>query len=167
MLLRPITVDDAEEVFAYASDPIVSQYMIFSTHQTIEDSLAWLRNVPGEFARKERMNFGIVRKSDKKFLGASSFHHISQQHHNLEIGYVLNRAFWGQGYMTEAVREMIRFAFEEMRMHRVAARCQIANGASAKVMERCGMSREATFCEDEVIHGEYVSNHLYAIVNER
>jgi len=80
------------------------------------------------------------------------------------MGYVLNRNHWGNGYMTEAVREMIRFAFEEMGMHRVAATCDEDNTRSARVMERCGMTLEGIFRDYEVRHGKFVSTKSYAIV---
>lgn len=164
LILRPITVADAEDVFAYGSDPEVTKYMIFPTHTTIEDSVKWLEGVPGEFGRKERMSFAITLRSDGKFFGSSGFHDISPKHHRLMMGYVLNRSYWGKGYMTEAVREMIRFAFEEMGMHRVATTCDFDNIRSAAVMERCGMKLEGVLRDFELRRGRFVTAKTYAIV---
>lgn len=165
LILRPITLADAQNVYEYASDPEVAKYMIFPTHTSIADSIKWLENVPDEFARKERINFAITQKPDEKFIGACSFHHISVEHRRIEIGYVLNRKYWGTGYMTEAVREMIRFAFEELQMHRVAATCDLDNVRSTRVMERCGMALEGTLRDYEFRHGKFVSTMTYAILN--
>ncbi len=164
LLLRPITVLDAEDVFAYGSDPEVTKYMIFPTHTTLADSIKWLESVPWEFAHKQRMTFAITVKQYGKFIGSSGFHDISPKHHRLMMGYVLNRNYWGHGYMTEAVREMIRFAFEEMGMHRVAATCDLDNIRSARVMERSGMALEGVFRDYEVRHGKFISTQSYAIV---
>ena len=165
LILRPITVADAEDVFAYGSDPEVTKYMIFPTHTSLADSIKWLESVPWEFSHRWRMTFAITRKDDGKFIGSSGFHDISPKHHRLMMGYVLNRNYWGNGYMTEAVSEMIRFAFEEMGMHRVAATCDFENVRSARVMERCGMALEGVLRDFEVRHGRFVSAKTYAIIN--
>jgi ribosomal-protein-alanine N-acetyltransferase len=165
LILRPITIADAEDVYEYGSDPEVTKYMIFPTHTSLADSIKWLESVPWEFAHRRRFTFAITLKSDGKFIGSSGFHDILKEHHRLLMGYVLNRKYWGNGYMTEAVREMIRFAFEEMSMHRVAATCDFDNIRSARVMERCGMSLEGTFRDYELRHGKFVSTKSYAIVN--
>ena len=68
--------------------------------------------------------------------------------------------------MTEAVRELIRFAFEEMGMHRIEAFCFAGNTRSARVMERCGMTYEGIFRDHDVIRGAYVSHKLYAILRQ-
>jgi len=165
LTLRQITVADAEDVFAYGSDPEVTKYMIFPTHRTLADSIQWLQGVPGEFARKERMSFAITLKPDGKFIGSCGFHDISPKHHRLMMGYVLNRNYWGNGYMTEAVHELICFAFEEMSMHRVAATCDFDNVRSAAVMERCGMKLEGILRDFELRHGRFVTAKTYAILN--
>ena len=164
LILRPITITDAEDVFAYGSDSEVTKYMIFPTHTTLVDSISWLESVPWEFSHRRRFTFAITLKSDGKFIGSSGYHDISPKHHRLMMGYVLNRNYWGNGYMTEAVREMIRFAFEDMGMHRVAATCDAENIRSSNVMERCGMRLEGIFRDYEVRHEKFVSTKSYAII---
>lgn len=163
--LRPITIADAEDVFAYGSDPEVSKYMIFDTHRTVDDAIAWLKTVPDSFAKQEVLSFAITLRDSGRFIGSCGLHHISPNHHRLEIGYVLARPFWGHGYMTETVRELIRFAFEDMEMHRVQATCDLENERSARVMERCGMTHEATLRDFECRRGRFISVKMYGIVN--
>jgi [ribosomal protein S5]-alanine N-acetyltransferase len=163
--LRELTIDDKEDVFAYASDPEVTKYMIFPTHTSIADSIAYLETCPKNFAARERIPFAIELKDTREFVGACDFHHLAPQHHRIEVGYTLNRNHWGKGYMTEALREMIRFAFEEMGMHRLAATCDFDNIRSAAVMERCGMSLEGILRDYELRRGRFVTVKTYAIVN--
>ncbi|MFI5201423.1 MAG: GNAT family N-acetyltransferase [Candidatus Kapaibacterium sp.] len=163
--LRELTLDDAESVFAYASDPEVTRYMIFPTHTSIADSIAYLETCPQNFAARERIPFAIELKEAREFIGACDFHHIVPQHHRIEVGYTLNRNHWGKGYMSEALREMIRFAFEEMGMHRLAATCDFDNVRSAAVMERCGMQLEGVHRDFELRRGRFVTAKMYAILN--
>lgn len=165
LLLREITMADRDAIFEYASDPLVTEYVIFPTHQSIEETIAFIESCPKDFAEHKRIEFGIVLKETGNLIGACGFHHFAPEHHHLEIGYVLNRSHWGKGYMTEVVREMIRYAFEEMGMHRVQATCDEGNTRSSRVMERCGMTHEATFRDYELRRGKFVSVKMYGIVN--
>ena len=97
-------------------------------------------------------------------MGITDIYHLSLQNHRMELGWGLARAYWGFGYMTEAVREFIRFAFEEMGLHRIEAECQTDNIRSIRVAERCGMTLEATRVENEINKGRVVSNYVYAII---
>ena len=63
------------------------------------------------------------------------------------IAYLLRRDCWGQGYATEVANALVRFGFDELRLQRVWSECHAANSASAYVMEKVGLLREATFEE--------------------
>jgi len=165
LILRPITIADAEDVFEYGSDPEVTKYVVFLRHSSIEDSIKWLEKASDEFAKNAQMTFAITLKEEGKFIGSCGFHHFSPEHHRVEMGYVLNRKFWGMGFMTETVRELIRFAFDEMSMHRVQATCDLENVRSAQVMERCGMTLEGTLLDHELRRGKFVATKVYAILN--
>jgi [ribosomal protein S5]-alanine N-acetyltransferase len=164
LILRPITMADAEDVFDYAKDSESNKYMPWPIHRTIEDTYAYFETIPKNHAARERLGFAITLKPNGKFIGSCDFHSISVNHHRVMMGYVLNRKYWGNGYMTETVRELIRFALEEMGMHRVAATCDEDNIRSARVMERCGMALEGVFRDYEVRHGAFVSTKSYAII---
>jgi ribosomal-protein-alanine N-acetyltransferase len=165
LLLRSRTMEDKNDIFEYASDPEVTQYVLWPTHRSIEDTISFLESSPKNFAKRESIGFAIELKETGKMIGDCGFLRIEPKHHRTEIGYVLNRNCWSKGYMTEAVQELIRFAFQEMGMHRVAAICDATNIRSSKVMERCGMSFEGTLRDHEVRIGKFVSIKTYAIVN--
>lgn len=163
--LRAITVEDAEDVFDYGKDPESNMFMPWPTHLTIADTYAYLETIPKNHAARERLGFAITLKEDGKFIGSCDYHTISLAHHRVMLGYVLNKKHWGNGYMTEAVHEMIRFAFEEMEMHRVSAHCDEDNIRSARVMERCGMKFEGMMKDYELRRGVFVSTKTYAIIS--
>ncbi len=165
LLLRPRSMADKDDIFEYASDPEVTQYMIWPTHRSIADTIAFLESSPKGFANRDSIGLAIELKKSGKMIGDCGFHHIQPQHHRVEIGYVLNRKFWGHGYMTEAVRELIRFAFDEMGMHRLSATCDLENERSAAVMERCGMKLEGILRDYELRRGRFVTVKTYAILN--
>ena len=165
LLLRPRTIADKNDIFEYASDAETTQFLIWPTHRSIEDTIAFLESSPKGFANRDSMGFAMELKGSGKMIGDCGFHNISPRHHNVMIGYVLNRAFWGKGYMTEALRELIRFAFEEMGLHRLSATCDFDNLRSAAVMERCGMQLEGVLRDYELRRGRFVTVKTYAIIN--
>lgn len=74
-------------------------------------------------------------------IGTIGFMHCSCQDSVVEIGYSIGRKYWGQGIATEALRTVLDFAFREFGVHRIEGRCEWDNPASARVMEKCGMTR--------------------------
>ena len=81
-----------------------------------------------------------------------------------ELGYSLARPLWGRGYMTEALRRVIAFTFDTMDMNRIEAQHELANPASGRVMEKCGMRREGILRQRLYNKGQYVDVALYAIL---
>ncbi len=165
LVLREVTVADAADLHEYFSDPETAVYLPHTALTSISQTKEILaRNAEYLTARKS-FRFAIVRRMDGKVIGTLDLHNFGAQNHRMEVGYVFTRSYWGFGYATEAVREVIRFAFEVMGIHRIEAECQTDNIRSILLLERCGMIREATRIENEINKGRFVSNHVYAIVN--
>jgi RimJ/RimL family protein N-acetyltransferase len=138
-LRRPV-VEDAKAIFSqYAQDPEVTKYLTWRPHQRIETVHEFLR--VGLIAWDEGNSFQwvIVRKQDDQLIGMIG---IRPAEHKLEMGYVLARSYWGNGYMTEAVKALIDWALAQEDIYRVWAVCDVDNIASSRVMERAGMKRE-------------------------
>ena len=164
LVLRKMTLDDAGAVFAYASDPEVTRYVLWETHRSVEDSRAFLGLTERKYEGGGEPDWGMVYKGDGRFVGTCGFVGWSREHARAELGYVLNRRYWGRGLVHEAVRVMIAFGFEKMDLNRVEARCVAENTASARVMERAGMTYEGTLRQREFLKGAYRDMKLYAIL---
>ncbi len=164
--LRQLTIADAEDLHEYYSDPETAIYVPFTAFTSITKTEELLGRVTVSFEKRESIMFGVERKSDGKIMGITDIYRLSLQNHRMELGWGLARKYWGFGYMTEAVQAFIRFAFEEMGLHRIEAECQTDNIRSISVAERCGMTREATRTENEINKGKFVSNYVYAIIRK-
>jgi ribosomal-protein-alanine N-acetyltransferase len=162
--LRQLTLADQDDVYSYGSDPDVTEFMIWPRHTSISDTVAFLASIPKNLASQTSLGFGIELKATGKIIGSVGIHNISMKNHKAEIGYVLARPYWGKGLMSEAVREVIRFAFDEMGMHRIEAKGDVDNERTFRVMERCDMTHEATFRDYELRRGKFVSVKMYGIV---
>ncbi|CAA9460612.1 MAG: Acetyltransferase, GNAT family [uncultured Rubrobacteraceae bacterium] len=164
LILRKMTPGDADAVFAYASDPEVTRYVIWDAHRTIEDSRAFLDLTIRGYESGADPAWGIVYKGDHRFVGTCGFTSLEAEHARAEIGYVISREYRGRGLAPEAVRAMIRFGFERMDLNRIEARCIAENTASARVMRKAGMTHEGTLHQREFIKGSYRDMELYAIL---
>ena len=89
---------------------------------------------------------------------------VNRAHRQGEIGYVLHPDHRGHGYATEAAAVMLRLGFEELDLHRIVGRLDARNAASARVLERLGMRREAHLRENELVKDEWASELIYAIL---
>ena len=164
LILRKMTLGDADAVFAYASDPEVTRYVIWDAHRTIEDSRAFLDLTARGYESGADLAWGIVYKGDHRFVGTCGFASLEPEHARAEIGYVISREYRGRGLAPEAVRAMIRFGYERMNLNRIEARCIAENAASARVMQKAGMTYEGTLRQREFIKGAYRDMELYAIL---
>ncbi|MEG4217409.1 GNAT family protein [Microcoleus sp. Pol14C6] len=166
LLLRKITLNDASDMFEYACNPEVSKYTMWSTHTSLEDTKYFLKSITKMYKRRELVDWGIVHKADKKFIGTCGFVEWSMTHSRAEIGYALSRNYWGEGYMSEAVNAVIEFGFREMLLNRILARCEVSNIASARVMEKVGMQLEGILRQHLFVKDRYWDLKLYSILRE-
>jgi RimJ/RimL family protein N-acetyltransferase len=86
------------------------------------------------------------------------------EHRHGEIGFMFHPDHQGRGYATEAARALIALAFETYDLHRVSGRLEVRNVASARVLEKLGMRREADLIENEWVKGEWQSEAVYALL---
>jgi ribosomal-protein-alanine N-acetyltransferase len=138
-LRRPVMAD-AQVIFdTYASDPLVTRYLIWRPHASSLETQAFLRRCETAWQEGSAFPWVIVRRRDNRLMGM-----IEPQvnGHKVELGYVLGKAFWGEGYMTEAAETVVTWALEQEGIFRVWAVSDVENLASARVLEKIGMEKE-------------------------
>ena len=164
LLLRSLTMRDADDLFAYSKDPLVAQYVLWDAHQTIAQSRSYLRSVIRQYRAGEPSSYAIVLKKSDKLIGTIGFMWFNSENHSAEIGYSLARDQWNQGYMTEALTAVIEFGFRTLKLNRIEAQHDVRNPASGTVMKHCGMMSEGILRQRLYSKGAYVSVELYAIL---
>lgn len=135
LILRPLSVDDAEDVFKWTGDPRVAEFMIYSTHESVEVSKEWLRSLD---TLENEYSWGFVRKSDGMLIGSGSIR-LRPDEGRWSFGYNIRRDCWNNGYTTEAAQRMIRFVRETHGADRFVSEHAVDNPASGRVMEKCGL----------------------------
>ena len=135
LLLRPLTVADAEAVWKWVSDERVARYMVYPAYTDMEKLREWLRFVEEQ---TDNYEFGFVLLSDGELIGSGSIA-PDRKEGFWGFGYNLRCDCWGQGYATEAAKAMIGFARSTFCATRFRASHAQRNLASGRVMEKCGL----------------------------
>lgn len=135
LILRQPTTADAEAAFVWTGDPKVNRFMPYALYTNADDVRKWLETVENA---QDEYHFGFVRKSDGLLIGTGSIG-PEEDSSCWIFGYNLRADCWNQGYATEAARAMINFAHKEFGVRDFTATHAIANPASGRVMEHCGL----------------------------
>ena len=167
LTLRPLVPGDEDDLFAYQSDPDVVRYIPWPvrTRDDVRAALARAVATPARLRETgDHVNLAIVDQESARVIGQCNLGIESEADRHGEIGYVVNAAFAGRGFATEATRALLDFAFVEVELHRVSARIDTRNAASAAVAAKLGMRREAEFVEAEFFKGAWSSVWIYALL---
>jgi ribosomal-protein-alanine N-acetyltransferase len=166
LLLRRLRMEDAGDIFAYASDPQVTTYVFWEAHRTLDDTREYLQRTLKGYADGLPPCWGIQHLGDGVIIGGCAFHEVSAMNLRGEIGYALARKYWGRGLMTEAVRAMLDYGFNTLQLNRMEARCDVENTASWRVMEKAGMKFEGVLRQNIILHGRPRDAKMYGILRE-
>jgi ribosomal-protein-alanine N-acetyltransferase len=127
-----------------STDPQVMEHLLpFASPEAVD---AWIDR---QLAHLETHGFcfwAVESKADGAFIGAAGLLRVGYEAHfapAVEVGWRLDRRFWGQGYAPEAAARAIRFGFEHLELHEIVANTVPANRNSRRVMEKLGMSHAA------------------------
>ncbi|KOR76299.1 GNAT family N-acetyltransferase [Paenibacillus solani] len=164
--LRRVSMQDADQMFAYASDDEVARYVTWETHSSIDDSKNFIQFILFQYAKHDIAPWAIELKENGRMVGTVDFVWWKPEQQIAEIGYVLARECWGQGLMTEAAAALLKLAFGEMELERIQARCFSENIGSQRVMEKIGMSYEGTLRKGIKIKGRHWDIKMYSILKE-
>jgi RimJ/RimL family protein N-acetyltransferase len=135
-------MEDAAVIFdKYAQDPDVTRYLTWRPNRSVGETREFLQAGLVAWREGQSYHWTIVRKEDQELMGMIN---ARVENHKWQIGYVLARAYWGKGYMTEALRKLVAWALEQPEISRIWSVCDIENRASGRVMEKSGMRREGT-----------------------
>ncbi len=167
LLLRPFTTADLDDVYAYMSDPQVVRYLYWEVRDREATAEALAAKVASRLdGDGSHLTLAVELPEAGTVIGEALLKYTSVAHRQGEVGYVLNPAFGGHGYATEAASVILDLGFDGVGLHRIDAHLDARNTASARVLERLGMRREAHFVHNEIFKGEWGDELVYAIIED-
>ena len=161
LMLRPFRESDAADLYAYAADPRVGPVAGWPVHTSVENSREIIRTVfssPNVFAVADRESGRVIGSAG--FVGE---HRTELPGPDDEIGYALNPEFWGRGLMPEAVRELLRYGFEDLGLETIWCNHYDGNENSRRVIEKCGFRPRFSQWTDVPLLREERLTHFYAL----
>jgi [ribosomal protein S5]-alanine N-acetyltransferase len=166
LVLRPVTVADADSIFAAASNPAVTRYTLWDPHRSLDDTLKFLTEyVPMRAAEGVPDPLGICPKDEPgRVVGCVGCHWNTKANHCMEFGYWIGEPYWGRGLVTEAARALIDYVFLTFPVERVQAHYMEGNDASGRVMRKAGLTPEGTLRSALFHRGRFWDIHLYAVL---
>jgi len=162
--LRWMTAADAANLYSVYSDPVVARYLSRPAMTGIAQAEKMASNVLAGYADGSGVNFAVERREDSAFLGNCMLFRFHRESRRAEIGYSMARRHWGQGYMHEALRALIDYAFGPLALNRIEADIDPRNANSAKSLERLGFRAEGLLRERWIVAGEVSDTAYYGLL---
>jgi [ribosomal protein S5]-alanine N-acetyltransferase len=162
--LRQLGEEDVSSLFRIFGDPEVAQYWGHSVLSDIGAAKALLADIHRQFGQKTLFQWGVEIVASGEIAGTCTFASLDLENRRGEVGFALAKCFWGFGYMTEALPALLRFGFNEMRLHRVWADTDPRNERSIRTLERLGFEREGLLREHYLVHGEPQDAIVYGLL---
>lgn len=166
LLLRPMSMRDAADLYAFSRDPEVARHVLWSAHRSLGESKAYLRHILRQYRDGAPSSYGIVYQETGRLVGTIGFMWYSRENRAAEVGYSLARWLWNKGLMTEALDAVLEMGFTRLDLHRIEAQHEISNPASGRVMQKCGMQYEGRLRGRICNKGRFSDVALYAVLRD-
>ena len=149
---------------ALLNDPAVGRWLLWVPYPyRLSDARRFIDRSMREYRAGRTLNLAIIERLAGRLVGAISLREVSREHRRAELGYWIGRPFWKNGYGTEAAREVMRFAFETLRLERLEAAVFRGNRRSDRLLAKLGFRKEGTRPHSFWVHGRWVDDVLYGL----
>lgn len=164
LILRKIEIQDAVELFALRSNPVIMKYIDRPPLMDVEEAVALIQKMQNDFLNNQGINWAITLKPSDALVGSIGFWRIDKENHRTEIGYMLQSKHQGKGIMSEAMDMAILFAFENMKVHSIEANTNPQNEASIQLLTSKGFEQEAYFKEHYYFDGKFLDSAIFSLL---
>lgn len=164
LLLREVTINDANEIFFLRSDEGLLTYLDKAPEKSVDETIAFIGRIKKNQEDNDGILWGITLKGTDIVIGTICYWRMQKEHFRAEIGYILHPAQQGKGIMDEAIKGVLKYGFETMKLHSIEANVNPANIASMRVLEKNGFIKEAYFRENYYYNGRFIDSAIYSLI---
>lgn len=162
--LRGVTEHDLTELLTVNADPDVTRYLPYASWTSWADARAWLDRMNALTSDGTGRQLVIARSRPTLVIGSVLLFRYEEGSNRLELGYVLGRAHWGQGYATEALRLLLNHLFHKAGIRRVEAEVNPENQASSAVLRRLGFTLEGRLRQRWTAKGRSYDTDMHGLL---
>jgi UDP-4-amino-4,6-dideoxy-N-acetyl-beta-L-altrosamine N-acetyltransferase len=160
--LRRIERDDIPTFVRWFADPDVREFLLINRPISIAEEEQWF----AQQLQSQNAELFAIETNDGIHIGNIGLHDINWVHRAAEMGIVIgHKQYWGKGYGSDAIRTLLRFAFDEMNLHRVQLTVYEDNARAIRAYEKCGFQREGRLRDAVYRKGRYYDMFLMSVLN--
>jgi ribosomal-protein-alanine N-acetyltransferase len=163
--LRQVSENDVDEVFALRSNPEVMLYIPRPLAVTPQDAIDHINMVNKGVAENTSINWAITLTPSDKLIGMICLIRMQPENFRTEIGYILSPDYQQKGIMGEALKIVIKYAFEDLKFHSIEAVIDPENTASEQLLLKNNFVKEAHFKEKTFYNGIFLDDVIYSLIN--
>jgi [ribosomal protein S5]-alanine N-acetyltransferase len=149
LILREIVSDDAEAFFEMDADPEVHRFLGNNPVKTIEQTKEAIQRIRSQYDTFNIGRWAAIEKSSGRFVGWTGLKYITEPKNGkvnfYDVGYRLNKKYWGKGYATESAKASLQYGFEQLGLKEIIGTAHVDNHASRKALLKCGLKYVETF----------------------
>ena len=164
LLLRRVSQNDVPEILELRGNPETMKFIPRPLVTTSDEALAHYKMIDDKIEKNEGINWAITLKGNPKLIGIIGHYRIQAENHRCEIGYMILPQYNGQGIVTEAIKVVLEYGFENLQMHSIEAVIDPENFASERVLQKNGFVKEAHILENERYEGKFLDTVIYSIL---
>lgn len=162
---KPLSINDAQEIHSFASDEDVSRFIGWQLMSSLKKTVEHIEGMLKQEAEGTYLYASIVLKQNNAIIGTAMIFNFNKESNHAEIGYVLNKDYWGRGYGTEIVNLLNSFVFYTLNLHKIHANIVDANIGSMRVLENNGYVLEGRLKDYYFIDGRYFDRLIFGRLN--
>lgn len=163
--LQPFHSDDASRISELANDKELSRILGLPHPYELEVAEEWIDSHPEQIKEGIEYPLTIVLKDIKRLIGTITLR-IDKKNNKGELGYWIGKEYWGNGFATEAVTEVIDFGFNQLHLNKIWASAISTNRASTSVLEKVGLQKEGTLRKSRLLNEKYEDIDVYGLLQE-
>ncbi|MFF2089660.1 GNAT family N-acetyltransferase [Paenibacillus sp. NPDC058174] len=164
LLLRQLTLDDADALFRYFSLAEVTRYYDLESFTEQSQAVALIETWNSSYELGLGIRWGITLKDTSEMVGTMGYHSWQKEHFKSEIGYELSPSHWRKGYMSEAIAAILPYGFEIMGLNRIEAMIDPANDDSRRLLEKAGLAEEGLLRDYYLEKGQFVDAVIFSLL---
>lgn len=162
--LIEITPNHVESIFKILSLDEVTRYYGTDTFRSIEEAKKLIDIFQKNFYEKRSMRWGIVLKENNKFIGTLGLNGLQHKNKKAEIGYEIHPSYWRKGYTSEAIKEVLRYSYQELGLNRIGAVVYLENEASSNLLEKLGFKKEGELRDYLFQNSSYHTINMFSLL---
>ena len=165
LTLRRVTMNDSQDVFNLRTNMDAMRYLDRPIPRTIAEAEDLIKRIEDGLENNTGIGWAISLKNLSHLIGTIGYHRIEKENSRAEIGYMLLPEYWKQGLMSEAIKVVLNYGFNTMKLHSIEGNINPDNAPSAAILKKFGFVKEAYFKEDFFFNGKFLDTEIYSLLN--